>query len=258
MTERARTSGVTEPRQRSAVDASITLSPLHILALDTTTRAGSIAVARDSTLLYECAGDPARTHGERLPPDIMRALETSGVGLGDLDLLAVAAGPGSFTGLRVGISAVQGLAMARSLSVVPVPTLEALAHSVDVSLAPESLIAAWMDGQRGEVFAALYDSFGVEIAPAASGAPGVILDTWRLPSGTAVIFVGDAAAQHRALIEQQVGPRARIVDPPLLAGAVARIAAAQPHRAVRPHEIVPVYVRKSDAELARERRKGSR
>ena len=101
---------------------------MHILALDTTTREGSIAVARDRTLLYECAGDAARTHGERLPSDIMRALESAGIGLADLDLLAVAAGPGSFTGLRVGISAVQGLAMARSLRVVPVPTLEALAR----------------------------------------------------------------------------------------------------------------------------------
>ena len=230
------------------------MSPLHILALDTTSREGSIAVARDRTLLYECAGDAARTHGERLPSDIMRALESAGIGLADLDLLAVAAGPGSFTGLRVGISAVQGLAMARSLRVVPVPTLEALAESADAG--PGMLVAAWMDGQRGEVFAALYNDSGAEIVPAAAGAPEVLLDGWRLPSGAAVIFVGDAAAEHRALIQQYIGPGVQIVTPPLLARAVARIAAAEPDRAVAPHEIVPVYVRKSDAELARERRKG--
>jgi tRNA threonylcarbamoyladenosine biosynthesis protein TsaB len=231
------------------------LSPLHILALDTTTREGSIVVARDRTLLDECAGDAARTHGERLPSDIMRALERAGIGLDDLDLLAVAAGPGSFTGLRVGIAAVQGLAMARSLRVVAVPTLEALAHGADAG--PGTLVAAWMDGQRGEVFAALYNDTGEEIVPAAAGAPDVILDAWRLPSDAAVIFVGDAAAEHRALIERHIGPGVQILTPARLARAVAAIAAAQPDRAVLPHEIVPVYVRKSDAELARERRKGS-
>jgi tRNA A37 threonylcarbamoyladenosine modification protein TsaB len=93
--------------------------------------------------------------------------------------------------------------------------------------------------------------------PAAAGAPEVILDAWRLPSDAAVIFVGDAAAEHRALIEQHIRAGVQILTPPRLARAVAAIAAAQPDRAVLPHEIVPVYVRKSDAELARERRKGS-
>ncbi len=113
-----------------------------------------------------------------------------------------------------------------------------------------------MDGQRGEVFAALYDNRGAEIVAATSGAPQAILDGWRLPAGTPAIFVGDAASAHSGLIQQRAGPRVQIVQPPLLAAAVAAIAAAQPQRAVPPHEIVPVYVRKSDAELARERRKG--
>jgi tRNA threonylcarbamoyladenosine biosynthesis protein TsaB len=227
---------------------------LHILALDTTTREGSIVVARDGAILYERAGDAARTHGERLPSDLTQALATAGIGPADLDLLAVAAGPGSFTGLRVGISAVQGLAIARSLRVVPVPTLEALARSAEAIAG--TLIAAWLDGQRGEVFAALYNHAGGEVVPATAGTPDVILDGWRLPSGAAVLFVGDAAARHRALIEQYAGPRAQIVSPPPLARSIAHIAAQQPERAVPPHEIVPVYVRKSDAEMARERRKG--
>ena len=256
MTGLARTSGVTDPRQRSAVEASITLSRLHILALDTTTREGSIAVADGGKLLHECAGDPARTHGERLPADIMQALAAADIRVTDLDLLAVAAGPGSFTGLRVGISAVQGLAMAHALRVVPVPTLEALARSVDDSVDAGSLIAAWMDGQRGEIFAAVYDQTGNEIVPAASGTPQTILDGWQLSTETALMFVGDAAAQNRARIEQHLGRHVQIANAGRLAGTIAKIAAAQPHRAVLPHEIVPVYVRKPDAELARERRKG--
>jgi tRNA threonylcarbamoyladenosine biosynthesis protein TsaB len=233
------------------------LSSLHILALDTTTREGSIAVARGDTLLHESAGDPARTHGERLPTDIMRALEAARIDVADLDLLAVAAGPGSFTGLRVGISAIQGLAVARALRVVPVPTLEALARAAEATSGSHTLIAAWMDGQRGEVFAAVYDAAGNEIVPATAGAPEAILHSWRLPTHTAIVFIGDAAVQNRPLIERQLGGRVHIMNPRLLAGVIAQIAAAQPHRAVSPHEIVPVYVRKSDAELARERRKGT-
>ena len=85
----------------------------------------------------------------------MRALEAASVSLRDLDLLAVAAGPGSFTGLRVGIAAMQGLAMALDRRIVPVSILDALAH---LGADGHQLIATWVDAQRGEVFSALYDA----------------------------------------------------------------------------------------------------
>ena len=82
-----------------------------ILALDTTTRGGSVAVAEDGRMLAVFAGDESRTHGERLPAEIARALEQAGVARGQIDLLAVATGPGAFTGIRIGLAAMQGLAM---------------------------------------------------------------------------------------------------------------------------------------------------
>jgi tRNA threonylcarbamoyl adenosine modification protein YeaZ/ribosomal-protein-alanine acetyltransferase len=231
---------------------------LNILALDTTTRAGSLAVARDGSLLSEYAGDSAITHGQRLPSDIRQALEAAGTRVDDLDLLAVAAGPGSFTGLRVGIAAVQGLAVARGLKVVPVPTLEALALAATAHAGAEDhVVAAWMDGQRGEVFGAWYEAGGgqtvTEIQRPVAGKPGTILGAWALPVDRPVLFIGDGAIKYRDLLVETFGPRARIVSPPPLAATIARLAFEQPHRAVFPHEIVPVYVRRSDAELARER-----
>ena len=83
-----------------------------ILALDTTTRGGSVAVTNDDRLLALVPGNEARTHGERLPGEFATALELAGVSRADLDLLAVATGPGAFTGLRIGLAAIQGLAMA--------------------------------------------------------------------------------------------------------------------------------------------------
>jgi tRNA threonylcarbamoyladenosine biosynthesis protein TsaB len=262
------------------------LSPLHILALDTTGRGGSIAVAREGRLLHQHAGDPGVTHGQRLPGDLTRSLERAGIRVDDLDLLAVASGPGSFTGLRVGVAAMQGLAVARGLRVVPVPTLEALARAVDPntmvigntvasafsdgntvasairrkeSQEAGALVAAWMDGQRGEVFAALYQVLPTvtNVYAAMADTPAAVLDAWTLaPGDSPIVFVGDGAVRYRDLLASHLGSRAHVLDPPLLAATIARIAFEEPHRAVEPHGIMPVYVRRPDAELARERRQG--
>ncbi len=131
-----------------------------ILALDTTSRAGSVALARDAGVLDQQRGDPSRTHGERLPGDIGDLLGRHGLTVADVDLYGVAAGPGSFTGLRVGIATIQGLALAHARPVVPVSALVALAHGAMISpggpAQDAELIAACMDAQRREVFSALY------------------------------------------------------------------------------------------------------
>lgn len=233
--------------------------PLVILALDTTTRAGSVAVAREGRLLHQTSGDPALTHGQRLPGDMMAALAGAGVGVGDLNLLAVASGPGSFTGLRVGVAAVQGLAMARGLKVVPVSTLEALARAAEVQEGTGEAIAAWIDGQRGEVFAALYGAAGpTTTRPPMAGNPDAVLEAWALPAGDRpIVFIGDGAIRYRALLATRLGTRARVLEPPALAPIIARIAFEEPQRAIAPHAVVPIYVRRPDAELARERRRNS-
>jgi tRNA threonylcarbamoyladenosine biosynthesis protein TsaB len=224
-----------------------------ILSLDTTTRAGSAAVLRGDVILAELSGDPDVTHGERLPGELMQVLAEAAIRIEDVELFAVAAGPGSFTGLRVGIATVQGLAMARSRRVVPVSALDALARAAINANDP---IAAWMDAQRGEVFSALYapDSRDVLIE-AESSPPDGLLEAWRQQPGFRTpIFVGDGAVRYRNEIVSRLGDRARVLPPPPLAGLIGQIAAAAPQRAVLPHAVVPIYVRKPDAELARARR----
>lgn len=227
-----------------------------ILSLDTTTRAGSTAVVDDGRVLVEITGDSALTHGQRLPGDLMRVLATAGVDLKAIELFAVAAGPGSFTGLRVGIATMQGLATAAGRLVVPVSTLDALAHAIEP--APERL-AAWMDAQRGEVFAALYDSARQRLNTPTSGTAGVTLTGWApLVDRTEVTFIGDGAVRYADVIQARLGERATIVQPaPLLAGAIGAIAWEQRARAVPPHAVVPIYVRRPDAELARARRRSA-
>jgi tRNA threonylcarbamoyladenosine biosynthesis protein TsaB len=225
-----------------------------VLALDTTTRSGSAAVVRDGAVLAELIGDGARTHGERLPADLMAALERARVGLDAIDLLAVAAGPGSFTGLRVGIAAMQGLAIALDLRIVPVSALDALAAAA-ADEPRTDLIAAWMDAQRGEVFASLYDATGTRvIEPASSLAPVATLEAWGLREAGIIRFIGDGATRYEGVIRGRLEASAEIRSTPPLAGVIGRIAATFPERAVLPHAVVPIYVRRSDAELARARR----
>jgi len=226
-----------------------------ILALDTTTRSGSVAIARDGRVLAEHVGEPSLTHAQRLPADLIAACRAAGLSIGDVDLFAVAAGPGSFTGLRVGIATIQGLAMAQDRRVVPVSTLEALAVSAP---AGAHRVAAWMDAQRGEVFAQVFDRTGESVTPltdAISATPAVALEIQGAQLDEAV-FHGDGARRYREAIVATLAA-ASIADPVSpLAGAIARIASRHANDAVLPHAIVPIYVRRPDAEIARDRRHG--
>lgn len=227
-----------------------------ILSLDTSSAAGSAAIARDGEVLIERAGDGSRTHGERLPRELMALLGDARVALSEIDLFAVATGPGSFTGLRIGIATIQGLALAQGKLVAPVSTFEALAFGVALPEAPD-LAAVWIDAHRGEVFAALYGASGTVLHAPTSLTPAATLDAWAAALGRArrVRFAGDGAAKYRSVIEATLGANAEIpAGPPALAGAIARIAASAPAHAVRPHAVVPLYVRRPDAELARDRR----
>jgi tRNA threonylcarbamoyladenosine biosynthesis protein TsaB len=236
-----------------------------ILALDTTTRGGSLALVRHGALLETFVGAAERTHATRLPGDILDCLARHGLVLADIDLYGVAAGPGSFTGLRIGIATVQGFAFAHGRPVVGVSALDALAEvsgpaPVDQ---PRCLRAAWMDAQRGEVYACLYrPSCGgwEEITVPVVREPERVLADWEgSTGGSSMTFVGDGALAYAGPIERALDGRARVTQPvPPLAPAVARLAdlAARAGRAVHPHAIRPVYIRRPDAELARERRAG--
>ena len=224
-----------------------------ILALDTTTRSGSVALLHDGLVRIERSWDPTITHGQRLPGALTDVLQQAGVRIEDIDLFAVAAGPGSFTGLRVGIATIQGLAMGHGKRVVAVSTLEALARA---GMNAQHTIGTWMDAQREEVFAALYAADGRDVLiPPVSAPPRAILDAWGTTRDVQhITFIGDGAVRHADLLRQQIGADARVIAPPPLAGLIGQVAADDPGRAVLPHAIVPIYVRTSDAELARARR----
>ena len=238
---------------------------------------GSCALAREGHVLREETSDAERGHAERLPGDLARLLEHGRVELREVDVFAVATGPGSFTGLRIGIATMQGLAMAAGKPLIGVSGLEALekiAHggsgtpsqpdppyvrgpgAAEPAGDPTRTrrVATWVDAWRGEVYAALYED-GREVMPPAVARPDVLLESLR---DRDVLFIGDGAATFRELIASMLGDRARFADPvvPPLAGAIALLAGerAAAGEAPPPHAIRPLYVRRPDPELARIRK----
>jgi tRNA threonylcarbamoyladenosine biosynthesis protein TsaB len=240
-----------------------------ILALDTTTRGGSVAVARDDEVLAVREGDAARTHAERLPAEIDGVLAAAAVPLRALDLLVVASGPGGFTGLRIGLAAIQGLAMALERPTVGVSAFDAL---VQTRLVPgarqtrafDERIATWLDAGRGEVYAALYeaaapDEDGVpwrQVQAASVASPQRVLDRMPRSPAARVTIVGDGAARYAELIRRTEPRWMLATDLPPLAPALAWIGRRRAERghAGPPHALQPLYVRRPDAEVERDRR----
>jgi tRNA threonylcarbamoyladenosine biosynthesis protein TsaB len=229
---------------------------MRVLALDSTTRSGSVALVDNGLVIDEREGDPSRTHGERLPAELAQL----GAPWSTVDVFAVASGPGSFTGLRIGIATMQGLALVTGRPVAGVSGLEAHAQIASQLVGPDALVAVWIDAQRGEVFSALYRTTDapvftrerlVEIEAPAVAAPAFTLRAWSQYDLRSAIFAGDGTARYASSIEAaESGPR--IAPPTLLAGAIGRMAAASGDLAGSPSAIHPLYVRRPDAELHRD------
>jgi len=209
----------------------VNLAPV-ILALDTTGENGSIALVGDGRLIEEVALESTDGFAHVLFVEMERLLARHGVALGDIDVFASASGPGSFTGVRVGLAAVKGLAEATGRKVIAVSNLQALAW-----FGTRSLRAAVIDARRGEIYGAVYDA-ALELV---CGEVVMKLAAWlaTLPGGD-LEFISRGYAVNRT---------PRIEAPRALAGAVGMIAAAKPELAKDPAEIDANYVRRSDAEL---------
>lgn len=237
-----------------------------ILALDTATRAGSVALVDEAgRVIAECAGDPARSHTERLPREILALLEQHGRTVEDVDLFAVATGPGSFTGLRTGIATLQGFALVQQRPMVGVSALEALAQIGSRDLPARARVAAWMDAHRREVFSALYEigdappfasGHLIEVEGAVVGDPASTLNRWEQAGTVPAVCIGDGA---RLYAEVAARSGTRLLDMPALAAAIGRLARvrAASGGAGHPATIQPVYVRRPDAEVDRDKRRSA-
>jgi tRNA threonylcarbamoyladenosine biosynthesis protein TsaB len=214
---------------------------VRVLAVDTTTERGSVAVTEDDCVRGEVRLASSEGHSRRLLPAVDFLLHSLGLRPGDVEAFAVTTGPGSFTGLRVGLSTVQGLALGAGRPCLGMSALDVLAARI-AGTAPASV--ALMDAYRGEVYGAVYDAEGSMVGRASVERPEVLIA--RTPAVAA--FVGDGAHRHRELIASL---RPGALFPPrslFLAGTLGRLAAPRLKRGegVAPAELRPLYLREPD------------
>ncbi|MER2515616.1 tRNA (adenosine(37)-N6)-threonylcarbamoyltransferase complex dimerization subunit type 1 TsaB [Candidatus Accumulibacter phosphatis] len=218
---------------------------MNLLAIETSTELGSIALWREGELLRR-ACPIGVAHSETLLPLIRATLHEAGLRLADLNAIAFAAGPGSFTGLRVACGVAQGLAVAHQLPVVPVGTLEAMA----LSSAGQRVIVV-LDARMGEVYYACYAD-GVALATVAVAHPSAL----PLPESTGWLACGNGLKAY-PLLRERLAPYVQEWQPELMpdAGAVARIAALRLARGemVDAADAAPLYVRNKVAQTVAER-----
>ncbi|HXU70614.1 MAG TPA: tRNA (adenosine(37)-N6)-threonylcarbamoyltransferase complex dimerization subunit type 1 TsaB [Polyangia bacterium] len=227
------------------------MSAPTVLAVDTATLQAGVAVWRDGRVLAE-RRQVVTTHSESLLAMIADAFAEAGVTPAEVDAFACGAGPGSFTGLRIGLATVKGLCFATGKPLVMISSLAALA-----ARAPDGRTLATLDALKGEVYAGLFDVAGG--VPALVGAERVIpparvvasLDG-SLPAVATV--VGSGAHKYRELVlpgarllDEEAGPRP---------GDLARLAALRAARGTYDDlaSAAPAYIRPSEAELVKEKR----
>lgn len=216
----------------------------RIVAIDTTFESGSLALIENGSVLDEVSVLSAEGFGHVLFPQLERLLSRHGWSPAAVDCYAAAAGPGSFTGVRVGLAAIKGLGEALGKPVVAVSNLQAVAwHGTAL------LRAAVSDARRGEVYAAVYSASLELVSPERVLGFSTWLDT--LPETGVEFLSTDFSAFAAALAQSRFRDAPRTTVPRALAGAVGRIAADRlaAGLAISPAGVDANYVRRSDAEL---------
>jgi tRNA threonylcarbamoyladenosine biosynthesis protein TsaB len=218
---------------------------VKVLGIDTTTSRGSVALVASGELLGEVRLSTQASHSRRLLPAVAFLLDALGLEAAAIEGLAVTTGPGSFTGLRIGISTVQGLGLALGRPCLGVSALDVVAARAE---GEGEILAVVMDAWRGEVYGAVYDAAARPLAAPVVEAPASFLA--RVPPGRAV-FVGEGALRYRELIERE-RPDAGFSRRSLyLAGTLARLAEPRLEAGLGagPEALRPLYLRPADARL---------
>lgn len=231
---------------------------MYVLGIETSTKTGSVAVVSDQGVIAQYSLNIEITHSERLMTTVDRVLQDTGITVADMEGFAVAIGPGSFTGLRIGLAAVKGLALATNKPVAAVPTLQALAWKLPHAAYP---VCPMLDARKNEVYAALYRFDGGSLVQLIAESTFGIKELRKRMPGT-IVFSGEAAHLYRKELENQFGDD----------GLFAPLSAALPSAAVIAElglaalkrgeqtdvdRLTPLYVRRPEAEVAWEKRQQS-
>ncbi len=233
---------------------------MKILAIESSAGPASCALAGDGRILASAGVHNGLTHSQTLIPLVDSVLKTAGVPLGEVDLLAVAAGPGSFTGVRIGVAALKGLAFVQDKPCVGVSTLAAMAHTAD-GIPFEGVVCAAMDARCRQVYTALFSCEGGNLARLTpdEALPLEELEKRLLSCNKSIFLVGDGAELCYNTFSARVP--GLVLAPPHLrfqqASGVAAQAALERDKAVSAEKLQPIYLRLPQAERELRARQGA-
>lgn len=221
-----------------------------VLGIETATMMGGVALVDGERLVAEHRLNIKATHTERLLVAIDRLLADAGLVIGDLDGFAISIGPGSFTGLRIGLSTVKGLSFASGKPVAAVPTLDGLAYQLPFCC---HLLCPILDAKKRQVYTALYrttDGLPERLSPYRAISPDDLMAEIEGPA----VFLGDGVEAYREKIEKELGSKALFAPAHLCLPSGVSVAGLG-HRLLMGgqtadiHQLEPLYIRLSEAEL---------
>ncbi len=230
-----------------------------ILGIETSTKTGSVAVVSEQGVIAQYSLNIEVTHSERLMSTVDRVLKDTGLSMDRFDAFAVAIGPGSFTGLRIGLSTVKGLALATGKPVAAVPTLRALAWNIPHTAHP---VCPMLDARKNEVYAALYTFEGPALTQTM---PEAVIPLAQLAGfiKDRTVFTGEASHHYRGELERLLGDRALFAPLSAILPSAASVAEIglemiRGGRQSDPDSLTPLYIRRPEAEVAWEKRMNQR
>lgn len=231
---------------------------MKILGIDSSGLVASAAIADEKNIIAEFTVNNKQTHSQTLLPMIEKVVDMSGIELEQIDAIAIAAGPGSFTGLRIGSATAKGIGLALKKPVVSVPTLEGLAYRVSVF---DGIICPIMDARRNQVYTGIYKMYkGNLVCLSEQKAVDIHEIMEELEKyDEKVIFLGDGVEVQRETIEKEFKKEYCFAPIHLSKQSAAAVAVLgdiyfNQGKAEDAAEHKPIYLRKSQAEREREER----
>ena len=225
---------------------------MKILSIDTSSNLCAVAVLEDSNLIKENILDDTKNHSEKIMPVIAQTLEEAKLQLNDIDLIVCDKGPGSFTGIRIGVATVMSFVDSLKLPAIGITSLEALAYNVILNEENPSFICSLIDAKNDNVYFELYScssSIPTSVLSAKCKNIHELIDL--LKSYDNICFVGDGSLAHQALLDSSLN-NATFSSNNEISSYSLGIAGLNAYNSGRKDDLLPVYLRKSQAERAKE------
>lgn len=225
---------------------------MKILSIDTSSNLCAVAVLENTNLIKENILNDTKNHSERIMPVIAQTLEEANLKLSDIDLIVCDKGPGSFTGIRIGVATVMSFVDSLKLPAIGITSLEALAYNVLLNEKKPSFVCSLIDAKNNNVYFELYSTLDNIPSSVVSAECININDLiYLLKKYDNICFVGDGSFTHKELLTANL-PTATFSNYNDISSYSLGIAGLNAYNSGRRDDLLPVYLRKSQAERAKE------